>query len=186
MDQVINHKYKAMFEKVKKFAHDKLGWGFPTQMEEEDSFQPTYHCRYCNHALAQDSTGAWFHLSRTTDEPSNLSSETKKYTVAEVFSSLSFGEADSDGDFDGFIHIISDLNGEEVKIALSKIQMIQVSYGAGLKDERKRWEEQIAPAIEGNATREERERIVEKIKELKEMSQTKEVASVLDEVLTQI
>lgn len=172
-----------MFEKLKKFAHDALGWGYPTQMEEEDSFQPSYRCRYCDHVVLQDSTGAWFHIGRTIHEKSNFSSsEQKKYTIAEVFSSLSFAEVDGDEDFDGFIHIVSDLNGEEVKIAFSKIQMIQVSYGAGRRDERKRWQEQIAPAIEGNAVREERERIVGQIQTLKEMANTDDIKKALEEV----
>ena len=41
-----------------------------------------------------------------------------KYTVREVFDSLSFSATDCDDDFDGFLHIASDLNGEEVKIQI--------------------------------------------------------------------
>lgn len=51
-----------MKEKIFKFLHDLLGWGFPKKLIGEDAFQPTYSCKYCEKTLAQDSTGAWFHL----------------------------------------------------------------------------------------------------------------------------
>lgn len=51
-------------ERIKKFLHDKLGWGYVCLGKcGGDNFQPTYKCRFCDKDLAQDSTGAWFHLS---------------------------------------------------------------------------------------------------------------------------
>ena len=47
---------------MKKFLHDKLGWGYPTILKQKDSFQPLYKCKYCDEPLAQDSTKSWFHL----------------------------------------------------------------------------------------------------------------------------
>lgn len=52
--------------KAQKKLHDWLGWGFPASIDHQDDFQPTYHCKYCNQSLAQDSTGAYFHLSNKT------------------------------------------------------------------------------------------------------------------------
>ena len=49
--------------KIKKFLHDKLGWGFPNKMVGGDSFQQNYSCRFCKGEITKDSTGAWFHLS---------------------------------------------------------------------------------------------------------------------------
>lgn len=50
--------------KIKKFLHDVLRWGFPNGIRDKDQygFQDTYNCKFCNGPLAQDSTGAWFHL----------------------------------------------------------------------------------------------------------------------------
>ena len=50
--------------RIKKFFHDFLGWGFPEKRVGGDTFQPTYSCEFCDKELAQDSTGAWFHLSQ--------------------------------------------------------------------------------------------------------------------------
>ena len=52
-----------MFEKIKKFIHDKLGWGFPNKRVGGDGFQQNYSCRFCDKEITQDSTGAWFHLT---------------------------------------------------------------------------------------------------------------------------
>jgi len=52
-----------MIIKIKKFLHDYLGWGFPNKSMCGDGFQPTYSCRFCDEEIAQDSTGAWFHLT---------------------------------------------------------------------------------------------------------------------------
>ena len=49
--------------KIQKWFHDVLGWGYPTTIKEADSFQSTYHCKYCDGKLAQDSQGNWFHLT---------------------------------------------------------------------------------------------------------------------------
>jgi hypothetical protein len=48
---------------IRKFLHDKLGWGYPQGLGSNNSFQPSYSCRYCSGQVASDSTGAWFHLS---------------------------------------------------------------------------------------------------------------------------
>lgn len=48
---------------IKKWIHDKLKWGFPKERTGGDGFQTTYSCEYCHSDLAQDSTGAWFHLT---------------------------------------------------------------------------------------------------------------------------
>lgn len=49
---------------IKKLLHDILGWGYPNGVSETDPFQQTYNCLFCNGELAQDSTGAWFHLTK--------------------------------------------------------------------------------------------------------------------------
>lgn len=48
---------------IKQFLHDHLDYGYPTEMTEKDSFQPVYGCELCDGRLAQDSTGAYFHLA---------------------------------------------------------------------------------------------------------------------------
>ena len=52
-----------IIQKIKKFFHDKLGWGFPIKNVWSGKFQSTCSCEFCNNELTQDSTGAWFHLS---------------------------------------------------------------------------------------------------------------------------
>ena len=47
----------------KRILHDLLGWGFVKRLDEDDGFQPTYYCRFCDGKITRDSTGAWFHLS---------------------------------------------------------------------------------------------------------------------------
>jgi hypothetical protein len=49
--------------KIKKFFHNLLGWGYPLAVLERDSFQPSYACRFCDGKLAQDSNGDYFHLT---------------------------------------------------------------------------------------------------------------------------
>lgn len=46
----------------RKKLHDLLGWGYPLELIRGDSFQSVYSCRFCDKELAQDSTGAYFHL----------------------------------------------------------------------------------------------------------------------------
>lgn len=49
---------------LQKFAHNKLGWGYPILAENSgDGFQPVYKC-LCGVEVTQDSTGAWFHLGK--------------------------------------------------------------------------------------------------------------------------
>lgn len=56
--------------KFKKWLHDKLGYGYPIENNGSgDSFQPNYGCEYCEFNLAQDSTGAYFHLSSKAPKP---------------------------------------------------------------------------------------------------------------------
>lgn len=52
-------------EKIQKFMHDILGWGYSAGLKEKDEygFQNTYKCKYCDGSLTYDSTGALFHLS---------------------------------------------------------------------------------------------------------------------------
>lgn len=56
-------KSNNMLKFLKRFAHNKLGWGYPVGMVEKDAFQPVYKCE-CGGRVTQDSTGAWFHLGR--------------------------------------------------------------------------------------------------------------------------
>lgn len=56
---------KKILNKIQKLTHDILHWGYPDGYQAGgDSFQPTQFCRFCDHEVAQDSTGAWFHLSK--------------------------------------------------------------------------------------------------------------------------
>ena len=50
--------------------------------------------------------------------------EDKKYTVREVLDSLYFEEVNADDDFDGFIHITSELNGAGTKIEMNKLDIL--------------------------------------------------------------
>lgn len=50
-----------MRTRIKKWLHDKLGWGFSGGVSGGDSFQPTYHCRFCSRTLLRDSNGDLFH-----------------------------------------------------------------------------------------------------------------------------
>jgi len=47
---------------LRKFTHNILRWGYPTK-EFKVGFNNVSLCEECNEELAQDSTGAWFHLS---------------------------------------------------------------------------------------------------------------------------
>jgi hypothetical protein len=58
-----------MKNRIQKWLHDKLKWGFRKRLEGftfnqtvSDSFQPLYECKFCDKELAQDSQGNWFHL----------------------------------------------------------------------------------------------------------------------------
>ena len=53
-----------MKNKIKKWFHDKFGYGYPKNVAEFDGFQEYAECKFCNHSLCKDSTGVWFHLSR--------------------------------------------------------------------------------------------------------------------------
>lgn len=55
-------------EKIKKWLHDKLGWGFRgkyinTSHDDIVGLYMIYKCRFCDKALEKDSQGNWFHLS---------------------------------------------------------------------------------------------------------------------------
>jgi hypothetical protein len=45
----------------------------------------------------------------------------KKYPVREVLDSLSWSILDYDDDYDGYLHIYSEINGAEIKIEIKKI-----------------------------------------------------------------
>ena len=52
-------------ERLKRWTHDKLDWGYPEgQPIERDSFQNVFQCRFCRCRLAKDSQGNWFHLTK--------------------------------------------------------------------------------------------------------------------------
>lgn len=46
--------------KVKKWLHDKLGWGF---FNGKVDYNGSLGCSYCDRCITTDSTGALFHLS---------------------------------------------------------------------------------------------------------------------------
>lgn len=48
-------------------------------------------------------------------------SKNKKYTIKEFWKSLYYELNDCDGDFDGYLHIVSTIDGSEVKINLKEI-----------------------------------------------------------------
>ena len=50
-------------DKIRKWLHDKLKWGYPAYRIGGTKFQTLYACRFCNKDLTQDSQGNWFHLS---------------------------------------------------------------------------------------------------------------------------
>jgi len=49
-----------MFERLKRFAHDILGWGFPYH-RDYDGYQWSAKCKFCDGRLLQDSNGDYFH-----------------------------------------------------------------------------------------------------------------------------
>lgn len=49
--------------KIKRFFHNILGWGFPKEKVGGDGFQTNYSCQFCDYKITQDSQGNWFHLS---------------------------------------------------------------------------------------------------------------------------
>lgn len=56
---------KRKMDIIKRFLCKYLDWGFPTgKMKSYDAFQSTYECRFCDRPITQDSTGAWFHLTK--------------------------------------------------------------------------------------------------------------------------
>lgn len=52
----------------KHITHERLGWGYPASIETPDVIVPTFTCRFCDHIVTVDSTGAWFHLSRKQED----------------------------------------------------------------------------------------------------------------------
>lgn len=52
-----------MINKIQKWLHDKLGWGYPTGILERNPIQDVSGCRFCQGRLTQDSQGNWFHLT---------------------------------------------------------------------------------------------------------------------------
>lgn len=47
--------------------------------------------------------------------------ERTKYTMAEFWDSLYYECCDADDDYDGYMHIVSDIDGSEIKIKVSNI-----------------------------------------------------------------
>lgn len=45
----------------------------------------------------------------------------QKYTTEELFNSLYYQCCDADDDYDGFLHIISDIDGRETKLKIADI-----------------------------------------------------------------
>ena len=45
----------------------------------------------------------------------------RKYTMEEFWESLYYDTADADDDYDGFLHISSNINGTEIKIPIADI-----------------------------------------------------------------
>ncbi len=71
-----------MKERIKEKIHGVLGWGYPIGQQEDDDFQPTFACKFCDYRLAQDSTGAYFHLSEKQDSPRGIT-ESKEFRSSE-------------------------------------------------------------------------------------------------------
>lgn len=53
--------------KIKKFLHNFLFWGFPDKFIDGDSFQQNYSCQFCDLDVTKDSQGNWFHLIAKTN-----------------------------------------------------------------------------------------------------------------------
>lgn len=62
----------------------------------------------------------------------------QKYTVREVLDSLCFEEVDHDEDFDGFIHITSDLDGSGTKLEMSRLTTLITKVREEVRAERDR------------------------------------------------
>ncbi len=50
--------------KAQEKLHDLLDWAYRDKLIGGDSFQPVWSCKFCTGRLAQDSSGAWFHLTK--------------------------------------------------------------------------------------------------------------------------
>ena len=49
-------------EKVQRWFHDHLGWGYPKHgIEDFDGASCVSHCKFCDGKLLMDSNGDWFH-----------------------------------------------------------------------------------------------------------------------------
>jgi hypothetical protein len=59
--------------------------------------------------------------------------EPKKYTVEEVLNSLYFEEVDSAGDYDGYLHITSTLDGNGTKILFSDFTLQEQRHQEEMK-----------------------------------------------------
>ncbi len=53
---------------IKRFLHNVLGWGFPVKKIGPGGFQQNYSCQFCDREITQDSTRAWFHLTKLGKE----------------------------------------------------------------------------------------------------------------------
>lgn len=45
----------------RRFAHDRLDWGYPTEVRGFDGLSVTSVCQFCGERLLMDSNGDWFH-----------------------------------------------------------------------------------------------------------------------------
>ena len=59
-----------------------------------------------------------------TSQTSQKQEEPSKHTVREVFDSLFYEVCDEDGDYDGFLHIVSDINGAQIKIKMDDLKFL--------------------------------------------------------------
>lgn len=60
---------KRLVEVWRRFAHDRLAWGYPASARTFDGCSFGAVCMRCDRALLQDSQGNWFHLSRVAPDP---------------------------------------------------------------------------------------------------------------------
>lgn len=49
-------------DKWRKFTHDVLGWGYPSDTVSFDGCSAGSVCECCGGRLLQDSQGNWFHI----------------------------------------------------------------------------------------------------------------------------
>ncbi len=55
---------KEALDRLRRFVHDKLDWGFPKPPSSFDGCSHVSVCKYCEGNILLDSQGNWFHLTR--------------------------------------------------------------------------------------------------------------------------